>query len=69
MGIRITMENRIEDLDRRLRLLEGAMEALIQTKVKRVDLTEDMETKTSTETISKTKDTKKKAPKRAESLL
>ena len=30
MGIRITMENKIDELDRRLRLVEGAVEDLLE---------------------------------------
>ena len=42
MGIRINMEKRIDDIDHRLKLVEDAMEELIQTRVHHVDLTEDL---------------------------
>ena len=42
MGARIDMENRQDDLERRLKLVEDAMEEMIQTRVHHVDLTEDV---------------------------
>ena len=41
MGIRINMEKRIDDIDHRLKLVEDAMEELIQTRVHHVDLTDE----------------------------
>ena len=43
MGRAITMENRQDELDRRLRLVEDALEELVQngTRVHHVDLHED----------------------------
>jgi len=40
MGIRISMENKLDDIERRLKLVEGALEELVQTRMKHVDLTE-----------------------------
>ena len=41
MGRAITMENRQDDLDRRLKLVEDALEEMIQTKVHHVDFHND----------------------------
>jgi hypothetical protein len=41
MGRAITMENRQDDFDRRLKLVEDALEEMIQTKVHHVDLIEE----------------------------
>ena len=46
MGIRINMEKRIDDIDHRLKLVEDAMEELIQTRVHHVDLTDEKNLKT-----------------------
>ena len=43
MGIRINMEKRIDDIDHRLKLVEDAMEELIQTRVHHVDLHDEMD--------------------------
>ena len=40
MGRAIDMENRQDELERRLKLVEGALEELIQTRVRHVDLTD-----------------------------
>ena len=40
MGARINMENRQDDIERRLKLVEDALEEMIQTKVHHVDLTD-----------------------------
>ena len=40
MGRAIDMENKIETLDRRLKLVEDALEELVQTKIHHVDLHE-----------------------------
>ena len=40
MGARIDMENRQDELDRRLKLLEDAFAEMVQTRVHHVDLTE-----------------------------
>ena len=44
MGAKINMENRQDDLERRLKLVEGALEELVQngTRVHHVDLMEDV---------------------------
>ena len=41
MGARINLENKQDDLERRLKLVEDAMEELIQTRVHHVDLTDE----------------------------
>ena len=38
MGRAIDMENKIETLDRRLKLVEDALEELVQTRIHHVDL-------------------------------
>ena len=45
MGAKINMENRQDDLERRLKLVEDALEELVQTRVHHIDLTEDIEVK------------------------
>ena len=40
MGRAIDMENRQDGLDRRLKLVEDALEELVQTRIHHVDLTE-----------------------------
>ena len=84
MGRAITMENRIDALDRRLKLVEDALEELVQD----VDLHEDTsdivddivadceeggeeggEEETFTPPVGKRKKTKTKKPKKVESLL
>ena len=42
MGAKINMENRQDDLERRLKLVEGALEDLVQTRIHHVDLTENI---------------------------
>jgi len=44
MGAKINMENRQDDLEKRLKLVENALEELLQngTRVHHVDLTEDV---------------------------
>ena len=42
MGAKINMENRQDDLERRLKLVEGALEELVQTRIHHVDLTENI---------------------------
>ena len=44
MGAKINMENKLDELDRRLKLLEDAFEDSIQTKIHHVDLTDEMKT-------------------------
>ena len=71
MGRAITMENRQDELDRRLKLVEDAVEELshelIQTtKVHHVDLVNETKGKTAT---NKDKKTNSKNPKVVESLL
>ena len=41
MGAKINMENRQDDLERRLKLVEGALEELVQTRIHHVDLAEN----------------------------
>jgi hypothetical protein len=41
MGRAINMENKIDKLDHRLKLVEDALEELVQTRVHHVDLHED----------------------------
>jgi hypothetical protein len=84
MGRAISMENSIENLDRRLKLVEDALEELVQTRVHHVDLHEDIkevvaegveggeeggEEETFTPPVGKRKKTKTKKPKKVESLL
>ena len=67
MGRAITMENRQDELDRRLKLVEDALEELVQngTRVHHVDLHEDTRnvvaegTKVEPEETKKSKKTKK----------
>ena len=40
MGKAINMENRQDDFDRRLKLVEDALEELVQTRMHHVDLTD-----------------------------
>ena len=40
MGARIDMENRQDQFERRLKLVEDALEEMIQTRVHHVDLTD-----------------------------
>ena len=42
MGAKINMEKRQDELERRLKLVEDALEELVQTRVHHVDLTEDL---------------------------
>ena len=42
MGRAISMENRQDDFERRLKLVEDALEELVQTRVHHVDLHEDV---------------------------
>ena len=76
MGRAIDMENRIDDLDRRLKLVEDALEELLQD----VDLHEDTsdvvadgvevgKDETFTPPVGKSKKTKTKKPEVVESLL
>ena len=44
MGRAIDMENKIDSLENRLRLVEDALEEIIQTRVHHVDLTDDIKT-------------------------
>ena len=43
MGARIDMENRQDELDRRLKLLEDAFAEMVQTRVHHVDLDDEMD--------------------------
>ena len=40
MGAKINMENRQDDLERRMKLVEDALEEIVQTKIHHVDLTD-----------------------------
>ena len=42
MGRAIDMENRIDDLTHRLKLVENALEEMVQTRIHHVDLTDDV---------------------------
>ena len=42
MGAKINMENRQDDLERRLKLVEDALEEMVQTRVHHVDLADDV---------------------------
>ena len=42
MGRAIEQDNRLDDHERRIKLMEDALEELIQTRVHHVDLTEDL---------------------------
>ena len=44
MGRAIDQDNRLDDHERRLKLLEGALEEMIQTRVHHVDLHDDVKT-------------------------
>ena len=46
MGRAIDMENKLDALDQRLKLVEGALEELVQTRVHHVDLTDMRSVKT-----------------------
>ena len=55
MGRAIDMENSLHKLEVRLKLVEDALEELVQTRVHHIDLTDDVE---STPPVSKRKKTK-----------
>ena len=42
MGRAISMENRQDDFERRLKLVEDALEELVQTRIHHVDLNDDV---------------------------
>ena len=80
MGRAIDMENSLDAIDKRLKLVEDALEELVQTRVHHVDLHEDTkevvaegvevgEDETFTPPVGKSKKTKTKKPKKVESLL
>ena len=80
MGRAIDVDKSIVDLDRRLKLVEDALEELVQTRVHHVDLHEDTkevvaegvevgEDETFTPPVGKSKKTKTKKPEVIESLL
>ena len=71
MGRAIDMENSLDAIDRRLKLVEDALEELVQTKIHHVDLHEDTknvvakgvevgEDETFTPPVGRTKKTSKK---------
>ena len=76
MGVRINMENKLDAIDSRLKLVEDALQELVQTKVHHVDLHESTKdilddnpmtfTKEPDETFEKPK-AKKKVKAKAES--
>ena len=43
MGRAIDQDNRLDDHERRLKLVEDALEGLVQTRVHHVDLTDEMD--------------------------
>ena len=61
MGRAIEMENMLGALDRRLKLVEDALEELVQTRVHHVDLT-DMGNNVKTEGVEVTPDEEFVAP-------
>ena len=46
MGRAIDQDNRLEDHERRIKLMEDALEEMIQTRVHHVDLSDDLNVKT-----------------------
>ena len=44
MGRAINMENRQDDFEKRLKLVEDPLEELVQTRVHHIDLVEDVKT-------------------------
>ena len=42
MGRAIDQDNRLDDHERRIKLMEDALEEMIQTRVHHIDLTEDL---------------------------
>ena len=42
MGRAIDMENKLQTLEQRIKLVEDALEEMIQTRIHHVDLTEDL---------------------------
>ena len=79
MGRAIDQDNRLDDHERRLKLIEDALEEMIQTKVHHVDLTdinnvkaEGVEVKPDEEftpPVGKRKKIKTEKPEKVESLL
>ena len=55
MGRAINQDNRLDDHEKRIKLMEDALEEMIQTRVHHIDLTDDVE---STPPVSKRKKTK-----------
>ena len=43
MGAKIELENKVDRIEARLKLVEDALEELVQTRVKHIDLAEDEE--------------------------
>ena len=54
MGRAIDQDNRLDDHERRLKLIEDALEEMIQTRVHHVDLTEDVTSETTSTVIKGT---------------
>ena len=84
MGRAIDQDNRLDDHDRRLKLLEDALEEMIQTKVHHVDLNDEIDKhekrireensvvepdKVFTPPVGTRKKTKTTKPRKVESLL
>jgi len=76
MGRAIDMENKLDALDRRLRLVEDALEEIVQTRVHHVDLYDELEKHesdirnvTAEGTAGTRKKTKTTKAKKVESML
>ena len=71
MGAKINMENRQDDLERRMKLVEDALEEMVQTRVHHVDLVDDISlhgTEVEPDKVTK-KTAKKEKVKVVESML
>ena len=76
MGVRINMENKLDAIDSRLKLVEDALQELVQTKVHHVDLHESTKdilddnpmTFTKEPDVNEKPKAKKKAKAKAESV-
>ena len=64
MGRAINMENRQDDLERRLKLVEDALEELVQTKIHHVDLVSEKELLEDVKAEIKEEKTKRKKAKK-----
>ncbi len=63
MGRAIDMEKRQDDFDRRLKLVEDALEELVHTRVHHIDLHEETKLHTEETQVEKEKPKRKKAKK------